>query len=454
MSVRLFAVLLLATSMSAVVIAQETPAADTAVSGIRTAGKEQVILRVQGVVPGTPAEAVGVQEGDIFETYSGVAVHSLGELNAQKELTAKDDSVEIAVIRGAEHLTFRIPAGQIGVYLKEVLPDLEYREDAVVIDGIERLGWDTGKPNSFIAAVEAVARHVGADVDYTELNGISGAAFRLHFHKQWCPSSPDPGCGYPARNHVLDAAGFEYEFRHADTGDTEAQEALRNEAVASIDRGMPVIAIDLIGVPEWGVITGYQDGGKELLCRTYFDRRSGYEIAQKFPWSICLLDVPESAQVRFQPEDGFGVVVENLTTEEYNRYKSGLAAFDYWIEQLQTADFDAMDETRYRDEVSHSHAWIYDRLVSDRENGCEYLKRLAEKMPNKAGKLESLARLYREEAELLKPTEDVIVYAFNMKDRSDWSSEKRAEAVKRLGAAKVKEEAALALWRELAEAED
>ena len=38
--------------------------------------------------------------------------------------------------------------------------------------------------------------------------------------------------------------------------------------------------------------------------------------------------------------------------------------------------------------------------------------------------------------------------------RSDWSSEKRAEAVKRLGAAKVKEEAALALWRELAEAED
>jgi hypothetical protein len=450
MSIRLIAALLLATLVSAVVVAEEAPAAETAASGEESAGKEQATLRVQGVVPGTPAEAVGVQEGDIFETYNGVRVHSLEEVNAQKKLALKGDSVEIGIIRGPERMTFRIPAGQIGVYLNEVLPDLEYREHAVVIDGIERLGWDTGKPNSFIAAVEAVAKHVGSDVDYTELDGTSGAAFRLHFHKQWCPSSPDPGCGYPAGNHVLEAAGFEYEFRHADTGDTEAQEALRKEIVASIDRGMPVIAIDLISVPEWGVITGYQDGGKEMLCRTYFDRRTGYEIAEKFPWSVCLLDVPESAEVPFQPEAGFDIVVENMTTEEYGGYMSGLAAFDYWIEQLKTADFDAMDEERYREEVSHSHAWIYDRLVSDRENGAEYLDRLAEKMPDQAERLESLAQLYREEADLLKPTEDVIVYAFNMKDRGDWSSEMRAEAAKRLGAAKAKEQAALAVWQELA----
>lgn len=454
MSTRLFAALLLATSVSAVVAAEEAPVVETAASEEEPGRKAQATLLVQGVVPGTPAEAAGVQEGDILDTYNGVRVHSLEEVNAQKKLAPKGDSVEIGIIRGTERMTFRIPAGQIGVYLKEVLPDLEYREDAVVIDGIEKLGWDTGKTNSFIAAVEAASKHAGSDVDYTEMNGMSGAAFRLHFHKQWCPSSPDPGCGYPVSNHVLEVAGFEYEFRHADTGDTEAQEALRKEITASIDRDMPVIAIDLIMVPEWGVITGYQDGGKELLCRTYFDSRSGYEIAQKFPWSVCLLDVPESKEAQFQPEAGFNVVVENLTTEEYNGYASGLAAFDYWIEQLQNADFEAMEEERYREEVSHSHAWIYDRLVSDRENGAEYLDRLAEKMPDQAEKLESLAGLYREEAELLKPTEDVIVYSFNMKDRGDWSSEMRAEAAKRLGAARAKEEEALVIWQKLAEAED
>lgn len=411
---------------------------------------ESMRLVVQGVEPESPAEIAGIKPGDVFLEYNGLPTHTLKDVFELKK-AVKTDSVDVMVLRNGNRMTFKLPAGQMGVYLKELLPEIKYKEDAVVIDGIPKLDWSTGKSNSFLAAVEAIANHLGINKDYVYINGVSGAAFRLHFHKSWCPSSPDPTCGYKTGEQALKALGLGYRFQHVPQNDTAAQQKLRKDIVASIDQGMPVIGIDLIKVPEWGIVTGYQAGGEELFCRTYFDRREGYDIADKFPWAVCFIDGKKEMPADIDNyKRSFTIALENLITPEYEEYASGLAAFDKWLERLQTDDFAAIDSQEYTT-TSHANAWIYDRLVDDRSFATQYLERVVGEFPQLTEKLKRLAKLYYEEPELLKPTEDVIMYGFNMKNRDDWSAKMRKEEIIRLKKAKAKEEAALQIWKQIAE---
>jgi len=407
-------------------------------------------LVVYSVVAKSPAESAGIKEGDVFLKYNDIAVKTLKEVNELKN-KVESDSVNILVQRDGKELTFKLPVRQMGVYLKELLPEIKYKKDAVVIEGIPKLDWSTGKSATFHAALEVIANHLGIDKDYVYLNGVSGSAFRLHFHKDWCPSSPDPTCGYNSGEEALKSLGLECHFKFVPKEDSAGQKELRKEIMESIDRGMPVFATELIGAPEWGIITGYQDGGKELLCRTYFDRRGGYDIADKFPWVVYFID-----EKKEMPTDidnyrrSFVIALENLTTPEYDKYASGLAGFALWLKRLKTEDFAAMDSAKYIT-ASHTNAWIYDRLIDDREDATEYLEQITKSFPELSKKLKVLAKLYREESELLKPSKDIIVYEFNMKNRDDWSPEMRKEAVVRLSKAQAKEEAALKIWKQIAD---
>lgn len=417
-------------------------------AGYSVEATESAKLVVQKVVPQSPAERAGIEPGDVLLEYNGMPTHSVSDLLELKKVV-KSDSVGLAIIRDGKRIALKLPAGEMGVYLKELLPEIEYAKDAVLIEGIPKLDWSTGKSNSFLAAVEAIAHHLGVGKDYVYIYGVSGAAFRLHFHKNWCPSSPDPTCGYNSGQQALEALGLEYRLEHIAKDDTVEHHRLRKEVMASIDQGMPVIAIDLIKIPEWGIITGYQGSGEELVCRTYFDRREGYDMAEKFPWVLYLIDGKKHRSGDIDNyKKSFVIALENLTTPEYDEYASGLAAFDTWIEKLQTDDFSTMDDEKYT-MVSTANAWTYERLIDDRDVAADYLERIAGELPQLTEKLQRLAELYHEESELLKPAEDVAVYEFNMKNRDDWSPKMREEAVSRLKKAQMKEEAALPIWREI-----
>jgi len=135
----------------------------------------------------------------------------------------------------------------------------------------------------------------------------------------------------------------------------------------------PVLAIDLVEVPEWGVIIGYQKNGQELLCHTYFDKHKSYEVAQKFPFAVVILkrDGPVPGyDASIKP--GFGIVVQNLTTEKYSEYFSGLAAFDKWMARLRDDDFAKLDSAKLWN-VVQANQWIFQRLVADRKTGMQYL---------------------------------------------------------------------------------
>jgi PDZ domain len=417
-------------------------------TGLTQEPTEQTRLVVKGLVPDSPAQKAGVLPNDILLKYDGKPVQTVKELNDLKALV-KTDSVEIVVNREEKELKFKIPAGSIGVFLNEYLPDLSYKADAVVIEGIPKLGWDTGKDNTFFGALEAVANFLGVKKDYIDINGMSGGAFRIQFCKDWCPSSPDPTCGYNVGEDALRALGLEYQAL-ALSKDGKNKDAMKQAIMESIAKKIPVIAIDLIEIAEWGIITGYQNNGEELLCRTYFDRRESYEIAQKFPFAIYIITGKKEPPADIDNyQKSFEIALKNLKTEKYDNYYSGIAGFNQWIKELKGDNFAAFDSEKYYN-AALANAWIYDRLTADRANAVEYLGRINSQFPKASAEIDELTKLYKDENELLKQPKNIVIYSYAMKSREDWNPERRAKEIEVLGNVKTKEEAALKLWEQIA----
>jgi hypothetical protein len=412
---------------------------------------EQTMLIVQNFVPDSPAEKSGILVKDIFLKYDGKPVNTLTELNEMKA-ELKSESVEITVLREGKELMIKLPKGQMGVYLKELLPDVKYKADAVVIEGIPKLSWGTGKINSFLACVELAANYLGIKKDYVEINGVSGAAFRLHFCKDWCPSSPDPTCGYNNGEDALKALGLEYKS-YSLSSDGKNKPEIKKAIMQSIDKKMPVIAIDLIDALEWGLIAGYQNNGEEFLCRTYFDKRNSYEIAQKFPWALYVItgkkDIAKDAELYRQ---SFKTILANLTTENYGQYYSGINAFDKWIEHLEKSDFAKMDSQKFNNAVL-ANGWIFDRLIADRNIAGEYLVRVSEKIPELSSQIKELINIQQEEMKIFKETKIIIPNSNYMGSTDDWTAEMRQEEIALLQKAKAKEEVALKIWQEIVKTE-
>ncbi len=412
------------------------------------ASTEEPTLVVKSTVPESPAQRAGMLPNDILIKYNGTPVNTLKALNDLK-LQAKGDSVEIVVLRNLNELTLKLPTGSMGVYLTELLPDIKYKDDAVVIEGIPKLSWESGKINSFLACVELVANHLGIKKDYVEINGVSGAAFRLHFCKDWCPSSPDPTCGYNSGEEALKAMGFGYKL-YSLSSDGKNKPEIKKAIMESIDKKIPVIAIDLIQVPEWGIITGYQNDGDEILCRTYFDKRNSYEIAQKFPWALYIITgKKETAKNIDLYKQSFKTILANLTTKNYGQYFSGINAFDKWIEHLEKNDFAKMDSEKFNNAVV-ANGWIFDRLAIDRQDAGLYLESVAVKMPELSNKLTELANIYKQESKMLQETKVNIPNSNIIKSSIEWTPEMRQDEIALLKQAKAKEEEALKIWQEIA----
>lgn len=389
----------------------------------------QAYLLIQGTIPGGGAAEVGMKEGDVIVSYNGTAVHCLNKLNMLKE-TVETDEVQIVVKRGEEMLTFAIPQGMIGVYIAEMLPDIDFsnEEGAVVITGVGQLDWSTGETNSYIAALTRISEYLNLGRDYTYLAGASGSAFRVLFHKDWCPSSPDPTVGYDCGAVAAKCLNLEPMYVHFDK-EKKNKEIMQQQIMEAIHNEIPVIAIDLIQVPEWGLIVGYQDKGEKLIVRDYFDRRNSYDIAEKFPWVIVTLEKKEGEIDDVKNfKHALKIAQELYETEMYDDYYSGIAALEYWIKRLAEDDFSALDDKKL-EEVILANAWIYQRCADDRMFGAQYLMKYAGKLPTVEKEVLKLAALYEVEHKLLASEENVAPYPPSFKTLKNWGSDLRQREI-------------------------
>jgi hypothetical protein len=165
------------------------------------------------------------------------------------------------------------------------------------------------------------------------------------------------------------------------SGTRENLAAALSAIMASVDVGMPVVAIDLSGSMDWGVITGYSWERKEFLCRTYDDPVGDYVVATS--WPCVAMIVGKSAAPPAWPTsvlESLRIALALANTERFEEYASGFAAYDAWCGDLRDDErFESVDRERLT-ELVHFNAWSYISLMDARAAAARYLKSVRDEM--------------------------------------------------------------------------
>ena len=197
------------------------------------------VLIIQSFAEKSNLKDVGAMPGDVIVKYNDKNVTSL-KLLSQLKQEAINEEVEVVLKRDSQMLTYKIPKGQLGVYLKEFRPDHKFAEDVIMIDGIGKLDWGIGMENSFLGCVYLLEEKFGYKLSYNDIVGISGYAFRTHFFEGFCPSSPDATVGYNNGGKILSDLGYKGNFYHLENGETVPAPAFGGCALRCADRRPPV----------------------------------------------------------------------------------------------------------------------------------------------------------------------------------------------------------------------
>lgn len=203
---------------------------------------------------------------------------------------------------------------------------------------------------TFCGAVCAYLDHQGAPVPYEHVMGVSGSAFKTVWHRAWCPSNNTLlVLGLDPVRRAFHALGYSFEFQ-AKARSTEAE--FRRRIVESIRQGRPVLCEGIIGPPEVGIVTGFDQNGDILLGRSFF--HESREYYRKSDWykdchSLLLIGARTQApSPREVLRDALTGAVDLARTPQRDwpgpQRVLGLAAYDAWAAALlRDEDFPAGD---------------------------------------------------------------------------------------------------------------
>ena len=220
---------------------------------------------------------------------------------------------------------------------------------------------------------------------------------------------------------------------------------------ASIDSGLPVLAWNIDGFPEYGLVVGYQKAGQELFVRTYNSTRKGYDLTGNVPPAITILKRDTRPKEDAVARGSFASVAGMLAPEKYGEYWNGLAAFDKWTERLKSDDWTGLDSARFGN-VVQANWWITTRLADDRRTGVDYLRCAAVNVPDAAPHLHALAALYEQEVALLTPLVESLPDPSAVVRPEQWTRPERDAEVTVLTSCRALEFQAIGIWNELAAA--
>jgi RNA polymerase sigma factor (sigma-70 family) len=311
-----------------------------------------------------------------------------------------------------------------------------------VIRNAPPLKGQIGQQCTHIGSMQAALAMMGEDISYNELMGASGAAFRLCFcQPRWDYSSVDGMLSYDHAAVAMKALGYS-QAKISGSGNPQepAGREIRAAICREIDAGRPALGIDLVVCPEWSVIAGYEDGGKTLLCRSYFDddpklskTPEGYVRSDRWPWIRVLFGPKgEGPSARENLRAAIKVAVTFSKDDEYiisgggARYARGLTAYAVWANDLE-------DEARFGTREEILHHWgvncsCYDALLDARLAAAEYLRRhVAEADAEARPEIGAAAEQYGRIAELLQKGRQTFVPIYSEgRDAKEWTREQRA----------------------------
>lgn len=343
---------------------------------------------------------------------------------------AGDAPVSMVWIDTREHSPYRLVANREHAGHTEA--EGQAAEGVNVVPGATELAFDRSNGNTFINSLTVALQAMDEPATYDEVMGFSGAAFRLHFHQpDWCPSSPDATCGFDHGPFAAQAYGYEGGLFWSDESDPAEMAEAKRLLMQSIDAGRPVPAIDLVEVPDWGVVLGYSDDAETLLCRDYHAESDALVKARKWPWFLFLLGERTAAPSRGENvRNSLDYALELATTTEYDDYASGFTAFDIWMGDLLDATRFAEEDADGLQELTHTNAWCYLSLTDARASAARYLRSVENELgAASATHLSNAAGLYDQVVQTLRDGRQYAPFPGQLPEAGAWTAEMRSEQV-------------------------
>jgi hypothetical protein len=282
------------------------------------------------------------------------------------------------------------------------------------------------QPNTVFKSTAIVLKTMGSDVTYQQLMGISGAAFRIQLHQEWCPSSPHPDCGFNCTDIMRKALKLDT-LSHTYTYKKNKSDTILKQIIASIEKGMPVIASSY----ETGLVVGYTKKNKEikLLYREPYSNIGDKAVESKI--------VPASYTIfkANPPKPAIQFYIESLKRTEQlsdhpiiGKYYLGFTAYEKWISDL-------LDESKIKKlskngqpELSNQNAHIYYSLLDARQCAAEYLRYIEEIFGVEfQAPFKKAAEYYEQIAEILQKGMKTIVWGWKFAKGAKWTEVMRKD---------------------------
>ncbi|MEI7832567.1 MAG: hypothetical protein WCJ56_05160 [bacterium] len=281
--------------------------------------------------------------------------------------------------------------------------------------------------NPFTLALKACLTFLGDARPYDEVLADSGACFRMAWnHTRWDEGNMDLAhLGIEPMRRAVQCAGYNPRFLlkpdwleglQADDlervpDDAAGKKLLREAIIASIDRGIPVLAFGVVGPPEVSVIAGYGDEGEVMFGWSFVNdlpeeqREPNGMFRQRAWWKgtpgIILLDATvDEVTVKQLRDDTLEWAYRVMTMPKGETNEFGEAAYKGWaFAMIKDSEFPEGDEQT----LASRRNTFWDAIIMQAERGAaaDILESKAEQQPpDTAAHLREAARHLREEFEL------------------------------------------------------
>ncbi|WNS41999.1 helix-turn-helix transcriptional regulator [Paenibacillus sp. MMS20-IR301] len=318
-----------------------------------------------------------------------------------------------------------------------------------IIEGISRLGFGRGMDCSWAGAMMLALTASGIDTTYNRVMGNSGACWRVAFEPVWDYSSADALVAYDYSVPACRAYGIH--ASRAERLEPQQRAAEKLEILEDLRAGRLPVAINLRVAPEWGVITGYLEDGRTLLCRSYFDDETfkelkddpefqadmavsmGYLFVDHWPYKLIRLgELAEAPSALDNLYASLRLKLDSMRTADSGSYKVGYSALESWREGLLDHKwYAAADDAAYSRRLEVNRFCMM-ALADARRSAAAYLTEslpLLQASPG-AGAIAEMAGLYGKMAALLEEFYAGLAIDASGSPRQSWTAahrEKQAE---------------------------
>ncbi|WBW96856.1 hypothetical protein [Oceanirhabdus sp. W0125-5] len=281
-----------------------------------------------------------------------------------------------------------------------------------------KLSWNegifdpTGFLHSFIKSIALSLKYSNLTQSPEDIVATTGFAFRMWAHKNLCPSAMSI-FDFSLLKTALENGGFSCQHISRLWDEENLEHSRRTESVQaiknSLENNTPPVVWD-VGIPEWGLITGYNDESKKFtyLSITGDVDEMDYDNLGRGEIPILSVTIPTGTTNKSEIDilkDTIKMIIEHADGKEWSDGNtSGLKAYDVIIDYITNTHSESLDVFSMKYYLGTYASLRY------------YAWRYTDKMSLKYTKLKPVAEGYKKVFELLKSTYDLLVESSNLNE--------------------------------------